>query len=134
MMMSDLKPLETLKIKRKKVEKEIEELTDKLEEKRNELYVLNKEIAGIEGVPKDVENIRKEAENFTKDKKKRPRPSYENNFNWEQGERTKKRLKENKISREKLKKYLVKVLKKVMIMEIFLKLKGLKKERNLIKL
>ena len=101
MMMSDLKPLETLKIKRKKVEKEIEELTDKLEEKRNELYVLDKEIAGIEGVPRDVENIRKEAENFTKDKKKRPRPSYENNFNWEQGERTKKRLKEIKISKEK---------------------------------
>src|SRR5437762_13283300 len=92
-----MESLETLKIKREKVEKEIEELTNRLEEKRNELYILDKEIAGMEGVPKDVESIRKDSENFTKDIKKRPRPSYKESFNMEQAERNVKRQRRKKI-------------------------------------
>lgn len=96
--MENLKILESKLAERSRRE---EELKSELKEVQDEINVLEVEIARIRGTPEELNDIRKESENFTKDKKKRPRPSYENNFNWEQGERTKKRLKEIKISREK---------------------------------
>ena len=98
MMMNDLKTLE--KERRKAIKRE-EELEKELKRVRAEINDLEDKITRIKGILKEQKDIEKEAKGFTRDIKKRPRPSYENNFNWEQGERTKKRLKENKISREK---------------------------------
>src|SRR6266480_3474412 len=95
--MENLKILESKLAERSRRE---EELKSELKEVQDEINVLEVEIARIRGTPEELNDIRKESENFTKDKKKRPRPNYKENFNKEHEERTTKRQKRNKISSE----------------------------------
>ena len=81
MMMSDLKTLEK---ERGKAIKREEELERELKRVRAEINDLEDKITRIKGISKEQKDIEKEAKGFTRDIKKRPRPSYENNFNWEQ--------------------------------------------------
>src|SRR5436305_716518 len=95
--MENLKILESKLAERSRRE---EELKSELKEVQDEINVLEVEIARIRGTPEELNDIRKESENFTKDKKKRLRPNYKENFNKEHEERTTKRQKRNKISSE----------------------------------
>src|SRR2546430_2259733 len=100
--MKNLREISKLKIKKEGKLKKKEELEKELEELRNEINDLDDEIAKMEGAPEEMEDIREEAENFTKDKKKRPRPSYGNDFNQEQEERIEKRQKINGVLSENI--------------------------------
>ena len=99
--MEDLKILEIKLLKKLKRE---EKLESKLRNIRDEINDLEDKIARIKGTPEELEDIREEAENFVKDKKKRSRPNYEENFNWEREERTEKRQKEMKLYKKTLKR------------------------------
>jgi hypothetical protein len=81
-----MEDLKVLKRRKKEIIKKIEKL-------RKDLDNVEDRITEIEGIDKDVEDIREVSENVTKDKKKRPRPSYKENSNLELEERTQKRQK-----------------------------------------
>src|SRR6266480_7048343 len=100
--MKNLEKISKLKVEREEKLKKKGKLKKELEELQNEINDLEDEIAKMEGVPEEMEDIRKEAENFTKDKKKRPRPSYGKDFNQEQEERTEKRQKRNEVLQENI--------------------------------
>src|SRR2546423_12952894 len=102
--MKNLEKISKLKVKREEKLKKKRELEKKLEELRNEINDLDDEIAKMEGAPEEMEDIREKAENFVKDKKKRPRPSYEKSFTLEQEEYTKKRQKINEVLQENTEK------------------------------
>ncbi len=100
--MKNLREILKLKTKREEKLKRKEKLEKELGELRNEINDLDDDIAKMEGAPEEIEDIREEAENFIKDKKKRPRPSYEKDFNLEQKERTEKRQKRNEVLQENI--------------------------------
>ena len=100
--MKNLREILKLKTKREEKLKRKEKLEKELKELRNEINDLDDEIAKMEGAPEEMEDIREEAENFTKDKKKRPRPSYGKDFNLEQEECTEKRQKRNEVLQENI--------------------------------
>ena len=100
--MKNLEKISKLKVEREEKLKKKGKLKKELEELQNEINDLEDEIAKMEGAPEEMEDIREEAENFTKDKKKRPRPSYGKDFNQEQEERTEKRQKRNEVLQENI--------------------------------
>src|SRR5438046_930144 len=97
-----MKNLENLRVKKKKLIRELNELREEVKEKQDELDKMEDKIARIEGAPGEMQVINEDAKSVIRNIKKRPRPSYKDDFNWEQEECIEKKQKRNKISQGKV--------------------------------